>query len=334
MSGLSLIEWFGFLDKYFSEAPLYNEHFDDPLSMTPLDRQGRRPTDSNDPRFRHPTGRNLTSLFPEMEQAMKNSKLQEHIKSKRDPRIVAASMKQFIGGLQGVNTTPANYANRMRMKPTGVQEDYLAKLLARVADPEMKQVIEKKLHQPKHPLQQNHDSEFAEDLMAETLSEIISKQEYVVAPSFELPEQYRVPNLAAQIDEALETDTENEVDRRPEDFEVETDAPPAGPDEEDGIRDDYTKGCRVCAGYHLEPMNGPLLLQIIDDCGHILPRRQTSFCRKHQRKIRGVVARSVAMGVLEWKEGIVKYNDPFNPQIFPGEVQIPAEIRKGGKYNK
>merc|ERR1712137_1269336 len=43
MSGLSLIEWFGFLDKYYSEAPLYTEEFDDPLSMTPLEKQGRRP---------------------------------------------------------------------------------------------------------------------------------------------------------------------------------------------------------------------------------------------------------------------------------------------------
>merc|ERR1712137_246342 len=332
MSGLSLIEWFGFLDKYYSEAPLYTEEFDDPLSMTPLEKQGRRPTQSNDPRFQHPTGRNLTSLFPEMEQAMKNSKLQEHIKSKRDPRIVAASMKKFISNMNGVNTTPANYANRMRMKPTGVQEDYLAKLLSRVADPEMKQVIEKKLHQPKHPLQKNHDSEFAEDLMAEALSEIISKQEYVVAPTFELPEEYRVPNLTAQIDEALETDTDNEFDRNRDSIVLDSDSP-SMPDDE-GIRPDYTKGCRVCAGYHLEPMNGPLLLQIIDDCGYILPRRQTSFCRKHQRKIRGVVARSVAMGVLEWKEGIVKYNDPFNPQVSPGEFQIPSEIKKGGKYNK
>ena len=76
------------------------------------------------------------------------------------------------------------------------------------------------------------------------------------------------------------------------------------------------------------------MLQLIDDCGFVLPQRQTNFCGRHQRKIVKVLARSVAMGVIDWKEGVVKYLDPFRQEIYPGEVQMPTEIKKGGRQNK
>ena len=154
------------------------------------------------------------------------------------------------------------------MKPTGVQEDYLAKLLARVADPEMKQIIEKKLYQAK--ANSLSEQKLGEEVMTSAIAEIIKNQEFVVTPTYDLPEEYRVPNLSSQIEEALETDTDNGFDRKQEDlFSNGVRNPESGKeDSEEGEEaPEPPKGCRVCSGYHLEPMvSPPSLHHLVSDC--------------------------------------------------------------------
>jgi len=329
MSGLTFVEWFGFMDKYYSEAAMFGEDTGVTYSTTSIEKLGFVEDTERDSRFRKRTGRNLASLYPHFEQAMKNSKLNEHIELKRDPRVIAASLREFIQNTTAPNITGPNYANRMRVKPTSVQEDYLAKLLTKLSSLEMKQVIEKKLYQDEPP--EVNDDKFAEDMVSETLLEVINNQDYIVSPSFSLPQEIFPPNLHDEIERALESDSD--------DKQLFTDPEESG-DATEIDNEIIAKpkkrpsSCRICSGMHLEPMNGPLLLQLVDDCGFILPKRETGFCGKHQRKISGVLARSIAMGVLDWKEGAVKYLDPFSPEIYPGEVATPAEIKKGGTRNK
>eukprot|EP00012_Vannella_robusta_P009130 CAMPEP_0206207470 /NCGR_PEP_ID=MMETSP0166-20121206/15615_1 /ASSEMBLY_ACC=CAM_ASM_000260 /TAXON_ID=95228 /ORGANISM="Vannella robusta, Strain DIVA3 518/3/11/1/6" /LENGTH=226 /DNA_ID=CAMNT_0053628247 /DNA_START=264 /DNA_END=940 /DNA_ORIENTATION=- len=226
-------------------------------------------------------------------------------------------MKEFINSYKATNVSAANYANRSRMKPTGVQEDYLAKLLTRVANPEMKQVIQKKLYEEKP--QQPNDEDYCEDLISEALAEIVKGQEFVSTPSYILPPEYRVPSLGEEVANALETETENEITHRADpDREWAADPDEKPPHvEDDRIRNPAPRRCRVCSGMNLEPMNGPFLMQLVDDVGMIYPRRQTNFCPRHQRKIRKVLARSIAMGVLDWKQGLLRYLNPFEPEAHP-----------------
>jgi len=75
-------------------------------------------------------------------------------------------------------------------------------------------------------------------------------------------------------------------------------------------------------------------MQLVDDAGLVLPKRQTQLCTKHQRKVARVLSRSIAMGVLDWKEGTLKYLNPFQPELYPGEVATPTDITKSGTYSK
>jgi len=336
MYGLSLIEWFGFIDKFYSEAPRFNTSTGRLTSQEPFEDQIHWIIDeTQDPRFQKPTDRSLRSLFPEFQEAMKNTKLDEHLRLKRDPRVIEASLRKFINNFSAKNTSVSNFSNRFRRKPTGAQEDYLAKLMTRVSSNEMKQVIQKKLYEDDKTVK--NEEEIAEDSLASILIYLVKGQEYIVAPTYNLPAEYRVPNFAEHIEDALETDSENEeeFERDKDDWSVPGDTESGGDyRDEDNSHIAHKRSCRVCEGMNLEPMNGPLLLQLIDDCGFIFPRRQTGFCLRHQRKIAGVLARSVAMGVLEWKEGVVKYLDPFRPVAHPEEIKIPSEVRKRLKNNK
>ena len=137
------------------------------------------------------------------------------------------------------------------MKPTGVQEDYLAKLLTKLSDTEMKQVIQKKLYQENPP--KATEEQFGEDLISEALVEVIKGQDYIVSPVYDLPPEYRVPNLVQEIDAALETDTENKEDKERTDISVPGDEPEPFVST-NGRRRPSPKHCRICAGMHLEPM--------------------------------------------------------------------------------
>ena len=114
MSGLTFVEWFGFMDKYYSEAAMFGEDTGVTYSTTSIEKLGFVEDTERDSRFRKRTGRNLASLYPHFEQAMKNSKLNEHIELKRDPRVIAASLREFIQNTTAPNITGPNYANRMR----------------------------------------------------------------------------------------------------------------------------------------------------------------------------------------------------------------------------
>jgi len=330
LAGLSFVEWFGFLDKYYSECSTFNINPGSSVSMMPIDRRQEFMIDeTRDPRFQKPTNRKLRNLFPEFEQALKNSKLDEIMELKKDPRVVAASMKEFINSYKLSNTATANFANRSRMKPTGIQEDYLAKLLSRVSSPEMKQLIEKKLYQEKTPDPLSEEGH-VEDLIDTALAEIVKGQEFVSVPTYELPEEYTIPSFIDEVHEALESETENDYHQ---DVDVESEREPFV-DPETRERRKPPKLCRVCSGIRLEPMNGPFLLQLVDDVGMVLPRRQTNLCARHQKKVRRVLMRSVAMGVLDWKAGTIKYLNPFEPEIYPGEIPFPTHVRKGAHRNK
>lgn len=74
-------------------------------------------------------------------------------------------------------------------------------------------------------------------------------------------------------------------------------------------------------------------MHLIDDTGMVLPRRITGCCKKHQKQIKRVLARSIAMGVLDWSRGFVRYLDPFSP-AFEGEIKVPTQVKKGGKFTK
>lgn len=70
-------------------------------------------------------------------------------------------------------------------------------------------------------------------------------------------------------------------------------------------------------------------MQLVDDCGLVLPRRQTNLCPKHQRKVAPTMARAIAMGVFSWKNGPLRYLDPFNPPLDDEEIIAPSSIQKG-----
>lgn len=74
-----------------------------------------------------------------------------------------------------------------------------------------------------------------------------------------------------------------------------------------------------------------MLLQLVDDCGLVLPRRETGLCYNHQKKVTKVLARSIAMGVLSWKKGPIRYLNPFSPPMFSSEINVPEDVAQGNK---
>jgi len=84
---------------------------------------------------------------------------------------------------------------------------------------------------------------------------------------------------------------------------------------------DIKRPCVLCGPDPppLEPMNVPLLLHFVNTNGLIIPRRQTGTCYKHQRKIKRVVARAVAMGVIDYKNRSFNVHNPFQPKMLEPE---------------
>lgn len=113
----------------------------------------------------------------------------------------------------------------------------------------MKQVIEKKLYQDEPP--EVNDDKFAEDMVSETLLEVINNQDYIVSPSFSLPQEIFPPNLHDEIERALESDSD--------DKQLFTDPEESG-DATEIDNEIIAKpkkrpsSCRICSGMHLEPM--------------------------------------------------------------------------------
>ena len=62
-------------------------------------------------------------------------------------------------------------------------------------------------------------------------------------------------------------------------------------------------------------------MHFVNTNGLIIPRRQTGTCAKHQRKIKRVVARAVAMGVMDYKNRSFNVYNPFLRK--PAEVEEP-----------
>jgi len=317
IKGLSVAEWFGFIDKYFSDdkgARALRQYgsrmtteldgFNNPIDFHP------------DPRFNKSTGRNVEDVFPDMKNAMLNSSFFEDIKYTQDPMQIHRSLTKMFSNM-GLTVEPEtpSLANRFRQKPTGLQEQYLANLLSRCGSKEFEQVQQKKLYQSEEtPADFNT---VVSEMMTEANLLVADDDEYYTRPAYSVPEEFRVPTLHEEVDKVLKAQDS------PGDNPI-PNAPAPTVKTRNAKRD-----CRVCQGMNLEPMNGPLLMKLVDDCGMVLPRRQTKLCLKHQKKVASVMARSIAMGVFSWKKGPLRYLDPFNPPVDDEEIVVPTTIQKG-----
>lgn len=265
-SGLSMIEWFGFLDKYYSEAPTHNVQHSHlaPIGFSPVPQLQDWMNRDKDPRFAKPTGRQLAQTNPEFTQALKNSKLHETIfQKKRDPRVVAASVQKFIGKFKPQNQPLASFANRLRIKPTGVQEDYVAKLLSRVSSPEMKQVIEKKLYEEKSN-DEFADDAISSDILSEALATIVKTVDYCSLPSYDLPVKFYSPDFVENVNEYLDSDDANNANELSDSEGGETPQQKSERQHKEQTERIFKTGrklnkeancrCRICAGKKLEPM--------------------------------------------------------------------------------
>jgi len=324
--GLSVAEWLGFMDKYITENP-ETQSLLKSIPEDSVDTIHPELALSNDSRFAKPSKLKLADLIPDIKQSI--WKLFQSTQGQTDPRVIQASIHNVLveQGLRVASKSPIT-SNPFRMKPTGQQEDYLMKLLARTNNQEIQQVQEKKLYESES------DSSMlkkVKDSIAELALDALEEGEPKIVPKITLPEQYRIPTLIEEIEEVLDdSDPDpNEIYRATKDLVNKNINSLEEGEDEYHISNIPPKKCKVCAGKKLDPMNGGLLIQLVDDCGMVLPRRQTQLCSKHQRKVPGVMARAVAMGVFSWKDGPLVHLDPFKPVIDDYEVIPPNMLKRG-----
>lgn len=127
-----------------------------------------------------------------------------------------------------------------RVKPVGNSEEYLSKLLQRFDSEEMQQVTEKKLYEhPPANLSQQGVADFLEDAIAELTLETL-EDTYETIPRYNLPEQYRAPNLGQEVEDMLNSSDSDKPSYLKSEPKL-TGPPPRGK-------------CKVCRGMKLEPM--------------------------------------------------------------------------------
>jgi len=80
----------------------------------------------------------------------------------------------------------------------------------------------------------------------------------------------------------------------------------------------HAKNCQFCRPVHqkLEAANIPLLVKYLTPSGHIVPRRMTGNCAKHQRKVSRVIKRAKSLGLFSYKKGFEVHNpSPFEDYV-------------------
>lgn len=214
---------------------------------------------------------------------------------------------------------PVHYSGHFETKESG-QEQYIIDYLRSRKNKEIEQVLTPKFVD--HVPYENDLVDFAEYLLLRTISSLAEDENFMKnhlahiystknildvdgRATFRIPDE-ETPPLSTS--EALRFLSENETLK---------------PDK-----------CLFCTGAPLDPMNVPALLRVMDGLGKIKSRFRTGVCAKHQRKLKGVVSRSVSMGNLSYKEFMFQAHNPFVPKKRPRMVPDVVAVLNPQDYQK
>jgi len=97
----------------------------------------------------------------------------------------------------------------------------------------------------------------------------------------------------------------------------------AGNPDKTKIEPTTIKGCHFCEirketrkkKPEFDAMNVPLWSQYLNSLGHILPKRITGNCSKHQRQVARVVRKARDMGLFTYKKSVFEIVNPFPDTI-------------------
>jgi len=96
-------------------------------------------------------------------------------------------------------------------------------------------------------------------------------------------------------------------------------------EEEFEDRKRHSKSCPVCKDRSMEELYSPLNVSFMSTSlttlGHIMPRRMTGMCGKHQRRMAKTIKRALHLGVFSYKDNDFNVNSPFQKQWLHGKSQ-------------